>query len=266
MVQLFRDTAYEAYQADGDAGIILHWLAELLDLVISVINERREKGFTMSFHFLGKLRTPLIMLAGVLMSLSAFSQLKPVAWYIDRPLYDAADALVIPALVFLGLGFFALLISARPAMSPLTQLAAIGVIIATVSLVPFAIATGTLRTLRWSGNVGTVFNVMMLTFLISLTVFSVLMAIQNYRQLLWFAIHPALILFMAVVQSGLFMFIETNVNGPGPHWAAFVLVLSLGIAWMIGGYQLRVDLVESESPANRNLTGENTVQEATPSQ
>jgi hypothetical protein len=51
MSQLFRDKAYDALRREGHAGIILYNLAALLDLILSAIQERREKGFTVAFQF-----------------------------------------------------------------------------------------------------------------------------------------------------------------------------------------------------------------------
>lgn len=261
MVQLFRDKAYDAYKQDGDVGIILHWLATLLDLIISVLNERREKGFTMSFNFLGKIRSPMLMLAGILLTLSAYSNLKPAPWYIERPLYDAAEALFVPAMVIFGLGLTGLLIAGHRAMAKIAQLALIGTILASLGIGLVAIVERIIAISYWSENGWTFFVILMLTFMICLLIFSISMIRKGYRQMIWLLIHPVWMLTMYVVQLTREFLGQTNYS-EGPFWAMFFMIASMGIAWFIAGYLLRIDFHKAKATVKQPFIRKQSVQEA----
>lgn len=77
MVQLFRDKAYDAIRRAGAVGVLGYWLVALLDLIYSIVEERREEGIAMSSSNIHNLNPYLLMAAGALFAVAGSSQLQP---------------------------------------------------------------------------------------------------------------------------------------------------------------------------------------------
>lgn len=77
MAQSFRDRACDAIRRDGVVGILSCWLGTLFDLVVSAIQERREKRLIVSREPIASHHPVLLMLGGALFAAAAFSQLQP---------------------------------------------------------------------------------------------------------------------------------------------------------------------------------------------
>jgi len=238
MVQLYADQARDTYQRDGDVGMMLYWLKTILDLFISVIQERREKGFTVSFEFLGKLRSPLIMLGGVLIAMSAYGQLKPYDWYIKVWHYDLADTLMAPGLTLFGFGLLGVMIANRDLLPPMAKLGVVSVFIAAVGMSILSIVEATSNIALFDDIGWPLFVLSIMTIFLGLTVFSVTMLRKGYRVAALLIPHP--ILFTATM---LFSMTQEYQDSVGPYWDMFFLIVSWGLTLTLVGYLFRKEIV-----------------------
>lgn len=104
MVQLFRDVLRDRYRQHGLVGAMLWWSKTLLDLTITVIEQRRKANFTMGKSSLVQQTGMYLVIGGVLVSLSAFSQLQPGENTTYSGLYQVLFLLIAPGFLFVGLG------------------------------------------------------------------------------------------------------------------------------------------------------------------
>jgi hypothetical protein len=96
MVQVFRDVSRDRYREQGPAGIALWWCATLLDLTLTVIEQRRKVRFAMVKSRLIQLTGILLVAGGICGVIAAFSQLQPGSHYTYRGVYQLATYLVAP--------------------------------------------------------------------------------------------------------------------------------------------------------------------------
>lgn len=245
MVQFFRDKAYDAYIQDGDAGIILHWLASLLDLFISVVNERREKGFTMSFNILEKVRSPLMMLGGFFVTLNAYYQLKPGFWWQNnRGLYALAENLMLPGVILFAMGLFLTLFKIRSSLKvrnrSQTMMLVAGIVLLLIAGFISAMMLIVTVISDWN-NVGDItWGLFLLVFsglCSSLILLAIVLFRSGQRWSLVLAIHPVWF-FGFWIRSSFVEYVDTR----GPLWGMFFWIAALGIVWIVAGYQLRGDI------------------------
>jgi hypothetical protein len=121
MAQVFRDVCRERYGQDGLAGMALWWCATLLDLTVTVIEERRKVNFTMSKATFGQLAGPFLILGGAFGALAAFSQLQPGDHYSYYGLYQVLLLLAAPSFLFVGLGCLGLALRYSAALGTLRK-------------------------------------------------------------------------------------------------------------------------------------------------
>lgn len=260
MVQFFRDKAYEAYSQDGDAGIILHWLATLLDLFISVVNERREKGFSMSFNVLEKVRSPLMMLGGFFITLNAYYQLKPGFWWQNnRGLYALAENLMLPGIILFGMGLFLTLFKVRSSLKvhnrSQTMMLVAGIVLLLIAGFISAMLLIVTVISDWNNfdNIG--WHLFLLVFsglCSSLILLAIVLFRSGHRWSLLLAIHPVWF-FGFWIRSFFVEYVDTR----GPYWSMFVLIVALGIIWIVAGYQLRRDITFKVSEKTKPLPAGN---------
>ena len=243
MVQLFRDKAYDAYQSAGGVGVIWHWLVALLDLIVSVVNEHRAKGINVSFALLDKIRSPFMMLGGFLVLLSAYSHLKPgFSWQHNQGLYKIASSLLLPGSILFAIGLFVTVIKLISHFRSTSRSQMILLITAVVFLVLAGIGSLLLLIValfsQWSQLNDYGWFVLMIMACevfaaLILTATSLFRSGQRWSLLL--ALHP-LWFFVAWMYG---VFVEyIQVDTPGPNWAMFVGVVTLGIIWIFAGYKL----------------------------
>lgn len=109
MAQAFRDKAYAVYRGEGGAGMVLYWLGCLLDLVVSVIQERREKEYvTVSDSNIVKFNPYLLMIGGALLAFSGISQLQPDDHYTFYGIYAVSFMGLPGGLIALAAGLYGL--------------------------------------------------------------------------------------------------------------------------------------------------------------
>lgn len=104
MAQLFRDVSRERYRRAGWPGIMVWWLKTLLDLSLTVIEQRRKVKFSMVKTRLIQMSPVLLVIGGALTAVAAFSQLQPGDHYRYDGVYQLLLLLVAPGFVLTGLG------------------------------------------------------------------------------------------------------------------------------------------------------------------
>jgi hypothetical protein len=77
MLQIFRDVSRDKYRRQGIGGIVLWWCRTLLDLTLTVIEQRRRTKLTMSKSTFAQLADNLLFIGGAFIALAAFSQFQP---------------------------------------------------------------------------------------------------------------------------------------------------------------------------------------------
>jgi hypothetical protein len=108
MVQVFRDVSRDTYRSEGWAGIAFWWCATLLDLTLTVIEQRRKVRFVMSKSMFVQLTGIFLIVGGLCGMIAAFSQLQPGSHYTYYGVYQIAILLLCPAYLLIGLGNFGL--------------------------------------------------------------------------------------------------------------------------------------------------------------
>lgn len=260
MMQFFRDKAYDAYSQDGDAGIILHWLATLLDLFISVVNERREKGFSMSFNVLEKVRSPLMMLGGLLITLNVYYQLKPGFWWQNnRGLYALAESLMLPGIILFGMGLFLTLFKVRSSLKvhnrsqTMLLVASIGLLLIAGFISAMMLIVTVISDWNNLGDISWYLFILVISGIFSsLLLLAIVLFRGGQRWSILLAIHP-IWFFVAWIQ----LFFVEPVDTRGPHWGMFSWIVALGTIWIVAGYQLRGDITFKVSEKTKPLPAGN---------
>ena len=125
MLQLFRDVSRARYPQQGLPGMALWWCRTLLDLVFTVIEERRKEKFTMSKSMFMQIAGLLLMVGGAFGMVAAFSQLQPGGLLRYSGIYQVLLLLLAPSFLFIGLGCIGLALRYRAAHGALGQVALI---------------------------------------------------------------------------------------------------------------------------------------------
>jgi hypothetical protein len=107
MVQVFRDVARDKYGSSGLIGMALWWCSTLLDLTLTVIEQRKGR-FGMSKSTYMQLAGMLLIVGGAFMMLASFSQLQPGDHYSYTGIYRVLLWMIAPSFILLGLGLIAL--------------------------------------------------------------------------------------------------------------------------------------------------------------
>lgn len=118
MVQVFRDVARDKYGRSGLIGIALWWCSTLLDLTLTVIEQRKGR-FGMSKSTFIQLSGMFLMVGGVFMMLASFSQLQPGDHYSYTGIYQVLLWMIAPSFILLGLGLIALALRDETSMGTL---------------------------------------------------------------------------------------------------------------------------------------------------
>jgi len=104
MRQVFRDVARDRFREQGVVGMILWWCTTLLDLAVTVFEQRRKGRFAMSKATFIRLAGSLLAFGGAFGVLAAFSQLQPGDHYSYSGVYQVLLWLFAPGYLLLGLG------------------------------------------------------------------------------------------------------------------------------------------------------------------
>jgi hypothetical protein len=139
MLQVFRDMSRDTYRRQGINGIALWWCTTLLDLTLTVIEQRRKVRFGMSKSSFIQLTGILLMVGGAFWGLAAFSQFQPDDHYTYYGVYQVLMWLLAPGFLLVGMGCIGLALRYEQALGRLGQwtlyLTSIGTLVMAVGLV-----------------------------------------------------------------------------------------------------------------------------------
>lgn len=224
MVQLFRDRAYDAMRRGGAAGILIYWLASLLDLIRSVVEERREERITMSSSNIVNMHPYLFMAAGALFASAGYSQLQPDDKYSFYGLYAVSMVGLPVAIVMLAAGLYGLKNSA--AFGRLGRLG-LNLGIGGAGLAPFFLFLLPLSEVIW--------GMMMLCFA-ALFVSLILLGVDVLRQRNFAGWISLPLLISGIIPFVVFPLDPVDI---GPRYVSFVGIVIVGLCWIIFGNYLR---------------------------
>ena len=108
MVQVFRDVCRDTYRQDGLLGALLWWLRTLLDLTLTVVEQRRKMRLEMSKSNFMQLTGVFLVIGGAFGVVAAFSQLQPGDHYTYYGVYQVLLWFLAPSFFLLGLGIIGL--------------------------------------------------------------------------------------------------------------------------------------------------------------
>lgn len=217
MAQLFRDVSRERYRRAGWPGIALWWLKTLLDLSLTVIEQRRKVKYSMVRTRLIQMSPTLLVIGGVLTAVAAFSQLQPGDHYSYYGVYQLLLWLVAPGFVLTGLGSIGLALRYEPALGAAGKwtlaLSGVALLVMTMGLV--------------DGALWRVWLVTGIVYTLALAVFGLLHARQ-----------PALPVFrwLPFQIAGGWLLMLSGVTDRLPQTSenllAFLVFLGMGLAWL----------------------------------
>lgn len=220
MLQLFRDVSRARYQQQGLPGMALWWCRTLLDLVFTVIEERRKEKFSMSKSTFMQIAGVLLMVGGAFGMVAAFSQLQPGGSFRYSGVYQILLLMLAPSFLFIGLGCIGLALRYRAAHGALGQVALIFAGVGSLMM-----ALGTVLNIV-SGALGNGLFTGALLHVITLLVFGLLHARK-----------PSLPIFrwlpLQIVGGWLVLSFFAGPVGPNP--LSFLLTLGVGLAWLAIG-------------------------------
>jgi hypothetical protein len=104
MVQVFRDMYRDTYHSQGWAGMAFWWCTTLLDLTLTVIEQRRKVRFEMSKSMFVQLTGIFLIVGGFFGVIAPFSQLQPGDHYTYYGIYQVFIWLLAPGYLLVGLG------------------------------------------------------------------------------------------------------------------------------------------------------------------
>ncbi len=225
MVQVFRDMTRERYRTEGLMGAVFWWSATLLDLTLTVIEQRRKVRLEMSKSTFVQLAATFLVLGGALSGLAAFSQLQPDDHYSYYGIYQLLMWLYAPGYLLLGLGCVGLGLREDQASGTAARWLLIGVGIGVLGMAVGVVATS-LNDDLWNLWMGaTIIHV------IALTVFGL---VHLRRPTL--PIFRALPLMMAsgwlFIWSGLPERLFQSMPQVGANALIFLLFLGVGLGWL----------------------------------
>ncbi|MCC7448996.1 MAG: hypothetical protein IT324_16375 [Anaerolineae bacterium] len=223
MAQVFRDVCQDIYRQQGTLGIVMWWCTTLFDLALTAFEQRRKVRFTVSKAGLIRFSGPLLTAGGLLLVVTAFSQLQPGSHYSYYGVYQLLMFLLAPAFVLIGIGNFGVLLHYGARAGIFGRLAlfaiAIGALICGIGFVltmfrdSFWNIAGVGLLIYTGGTV--IFGLLNLVMGI-LPVFKIVPIITG--------VQPLMML------TGLF-YVER-----GPDIYALIFMMSIGICWAITGF------------------------------
>ncbi|MBL8155679.1 MAG: hypothetical protein JNM70_15965 [Anaerolineae bacterium] len=223
MAQVFRDVCRERYGQDGLAGMALWWCATLLDLTLTVIEERRKVNFTMSKAMFSQLAGPFLILGGAFGALAAFSQLQPGDHYSYYGVYQVLLLLIAPSFLFIGLGCLGLALRYSAALGTLRKglLALSG---AASLMMAGGVIAEQIRESLWN-----IWFATSLVHVIALALFGLLYARSPFLPI--FRWLPLQIVAGWVMMMG----ITGRFSEPFDNLLTFLMVLGIGLGWLAIG-------------------------------
>lgn len=234
MAQVFRDQCRMAYMREGALGVLWMWFPLVVDLTVTLVEEHRRKGFSMSKESFARFSSPLLMLGGLAWALSSYSQLQPGSHYVFWGTYQLSIAMIAPGFLLTGAGLIGL--QARYGAQPgrVGQLGLMTAIICAAVSTAGMIAMILIDDMWWNA-----FIIGFLLHFVGLLVFA-LAALRSsvLAGRSWLLVLVAAFALVPVITLSL-------VNGQGEisgaQWGQFTMLLVIGLGWIAFGFGIRGD-------------------------
>ena len=235
MAQVFRDMCRDIYRQGGAVELINWWAATLFDLLQTVIAEHRKVSFTMSQAKLIQWSGWLCIFGGIFFLASSVTQLQSGSGI----MFGAASLYaLVPGMALITLGLFGILLRYNAHLNLFGKLSLLTALIGAG-----VTSIGLLLTL----TVGNDFwNLFMLGWLVQVAGHSVFGGFVMTTHLLpkW---NFALLIGSALPLTVVVLVLSSQQATSG--WAAFAMLLLIGISWLLTGWALN-----SQSSASPQLT------------
>lgn len=229
MRQLFRDVCRDAYRQGGASGLIVWWAAALVDLLQSVIAERRKVNSIMTRARFIHLSGWLCLFGGLIFASGGISQLQPGSHYGFYGIYHLSIYALIPGMLLLALGMVGIYLRYQREMVLFGKIALLTALIG-------AALTGVswLVTLTVSDSAWAIFMVGFLVYLAGASVFggyattTHLLPRWNWTLLIGSALPLTLVL----------LSLRSTAESYGANWGAFIMIVLIGLSWIGAGLAL----------------------------
>jgi hypothetical protein len=236
MAQVFRDQCRTAYLRDGASGVLWVWFPLVVDLAVSLTEEHRRKGFSMSKESFARFSSPLLMLGGLAWVLSSYSQFQPGSHYNYWGIYQLSIAMISPAFLLTGAGVIGIQVRYRAQLGRVGQVALVAAVLGS-ALAAISILLMTFVNDKW-------WNGAMVGFMLqsaSLLIFG----IASLRSTVM-GIRSGLLLVIGII--GLLpmtRLIEAETGGF--TWRTFIIMLVMGLSWIAFGFSIRAERPQTQA-------------------
>lgn len=235
MLQIFRDVSRGRYHRQGMIGVVLWWGKTLLDLIVTVIEQRRKAGIQMSVlsQFLRRFSGVLLIAGGLLLCFGSLAELQPGWNYPLRDIYQIFGFALVPAMVLISLGTIGLLLKYQVKVGSVGKLAlfgaACGVLVITANFIIVLITN--------AENLWNMFLGGLLLHAASLIVFGLTaIGVRPLPRWNWLPIVIGAMPFILLL-------FNPNRNGFDTEWENIAAYVVMGIGFAALGYVMHKDQV-----------------------
>ena len=240
MLQVFRDVCRDVYRQGGASKLIYWWAATLIDLVQTVIIERRKVWSMMSQARFIQWSGWLFILGGIFFTLSSISQLQPISSMSFGMVHQLSLYALVPGMVLFTLGLLGLWLRYKAHMVMFGKLALL-----TTLLGAGVMSLGWLFTLTASNRFWSVFMVGWLIQLAGQSVFGGF-AVTTHLLPKW---NFALLIGSGFPLTVVILGLRSSPTDSGLTWVTFAILLLIGVGWLITGWALNSQSDSSVQPA-----------------
>lgn len=229
MAQVFRDVCRDVYRQGGVVELMNWWAATLFDLLQTVIAERRKVGFTMSQAKFIQWSGWLCILGGIFFTASSVTQLQSSSGFTFGGGYQLSLYALVPGMALIMLGLVGILLRYNAHLNLFGKLSLLTALIGAG-----VTSIGLLLTLT-AGN--DFWNLFMMGWLVQVAGHTVFGGFVMTTRLLpkW---NFALLIGSALPLTVVVLVLSSQQATSGANWAAFAMLLLIGISWLLTGWAL----------------------------
>jgi hypothetical protein len=234
MAQVFRDQCRTAYLREGALGVLWMWFPLVVDLTVTLVEEHRRKGFSMSKESFARFSSPLLMLGGLAWALSSYSQLQPGSHYVFWGTYQLSIAMIAPGFLLTGAGLIGLQARYGAQVGRVGQAGLLAAVLGAVVSAAGVFAMAVVDDSWWSA-----FIIGFVLHFVGLLAFALTAlrsgALAGRSWLL------ALVAGIGLIPLIILLFPNAQGEVSGAQWEDFAMLLVIGLGWMAFGFGLRGD-------------------------
>ncbi len=240
MTQVFRDMCRDAYGRGGAWGLLDWWTSALLDLILTVIEERRKVKFTVTKAKFIQWSGLFLIIGGLLIGSAGISQLQPGSHYTFYGIYQLAIFALGPGMLLVSLGLLGVWMRYNGGfeiLGRITMAAAVGggLVMAFAWVFTFFISDS-----AWI--------IMMLGWLVHLIGVSVFGGMAASKPFLpkW---HFAPLIGSGLPLTIIVLSLQNQSEPMGANWSAAAILALIAISWILTGIALNSKFPEAQRAA-----------------